>query len=125
MTQSQFRNKVLTHYWEACNKKRFHKISNVIKTIEERKAEAEKTIKKLSAKMGRGTASKKQEIDFWQAMASLDAVSGLLYDTKKIREEIFEQINEIACLTEPTWNGREPLREPVNGEAMYKILNNL
>ena len=58
-------------------------------------------------------------------MASLDALDGLLYDMKKIRTEIFQTIDELARRSEPEWNGREPLREPIDDARMCKILANV
>ena len=125
MNQSQFHTQVSYHYMSAATKKRLHEINNVIKTIEERKTSAEETVKKHFVKISRGSASKKAEIEYFSGMASLDALDGLLYDMKKIRTEIFQTIDELARRSEPEWNGREPLREPINDDRMREILANV
>jgi nickel-dependent lactate racemase len=44
---------------------------------------------------------------------------------KKEREKIFQEINKETLATEPEWNGREALREPIDREKMLKVLNDV
>ena len=125
MTQSQFRNKVLTHYWEARNKKRFHAISQTIAEIESRKNEAEQTMQKLLPKMTKGKPKPIESVEFYEARGASAALVGLLSTLRKVRGEIFYSIDEIARFTEPEWNGRESLRKPVNSEKMFEILSDV
>jgi len=122
MNQSQFHQNVAYHYAQAAKKKRFHQMNQVIETIQERKNNAEQTAKKHFVRIAKGAASKKAEVEYYAALASLDALDGLLYDTKKIREEIFSTIDELAYVTEPQWNGRESLREEIDRDKMLEIL---
>lgn len=41
---------------------------------------------------------------------------------KREREKIFQEIDAETLATEPEWNGREALREPINREKMREIL---
>ena len=125
MTQAQFHNKVLTHYWEARNKKRFHAISRMIAEIESKSNEANQTKQKLLPKMTKGKVKLLESIEFYEARGTYAALVGLTRTLREARKQIFYDIDEIARLTEPEWNGREPLRKEVDREKMYEILSDV
>jgi len=125
MTQAQFHNKVLTHYFEARNKKRNHAISQTIAEIESKSNEADQTKQKLLPKMTKGKAKPFESMEFYEARGVYAALVGLAYTLREARKQIFYDIDEIAHLTRPEWNGREPLREEVDTEKMYEILSDV
>jgi hypothetical protein len=125
MTQAQFHNKVLTHYFEARNKKRNHAISQTIAEIESKSNEADQTKQKLLPKMTKGKAKPFESMEFYEARGTYASLIGLAYTLREARKQIFYDIDEIARLTEPEWNGREPLREEVDREKMYEILSDV
>jgi len=125
MTQAQFHDKVLTHYWEARNKKRFHAISQMIAEIESKSNEANQTKQKLLPKMTKGKAKSFESMEFYEARGTHAALIGLACTLREARKQIFYDIDEIARLTEPEWNGRESLRKEVDREKMYEILSDV
>jgi len=125
MTQAQFHNKVLTHYFEARNKKRNHAISQTIAEIESKSNEAYQTKQKLLPKMNEGKAKPFESMEFYEARGTYASLIGLAYTLREARKQIFYDIDEIARLTEPEWNGREPLREEVDRKKMYEILSDV
>jgi hypothetical protein len=125
MTQAQFHNKVFYHYCEARNKKRRHAVSQTIAEIESKSNEADQTKQKLLPKMTKGKAKPFESMEFYEARGTYASLIGLAYTLREARKQIFYDIDEIARLTEPEWNGREPLREEVDREKMYEILNDI
>lgn len=125
MTQAQFHNKVFHHYCEARNKKRRHPVSQTIAEIESKSNEADQTKQKLLPKMTKGKAKPFESMEFYEARGIYASLIGLAYTLREARKQIFYDIDEIARLTEPEWNGREPLREEVDREKMYEILSDV
>jgi hypothetical protein len=125
MNQSQFHTKVFYHYCEARNKKRRHPVSQTIAEIESKSNEAYQTKQKLLPKMTKGKAKPFESMEFYEARGVYAALVGLAYTLREARKQIFYDIDEIARLTKPEWNGREPLREEVDTEKMYEILSDV
>lgn len=51
--------------------------------------------------------------------------ASLIRSLERIKDELFSLIDSNAQDTEPSWNGREPLREEVDLEKMQEILHDM
>jgi len=75
--------------------------------------------------MTKGKAKSFESMEFYEARGTHAALIGLACTLREARKQIFYDIDEIARLTEPEWNGRESLRKEVDREKMYEILSDV